>query len=117
RCRARGIARRSTRPSSTSATTQSREGRRPSQKRLAAWTAAAFDEPLAVRVVVVGELLASADPARGANPDRAVDDVDVAVRPAGMVDEPRVVAADAGVDHRAVGQLEAPDVAAPDVAA
>ena len=32
-----------------------------------------------------------------------------------MVDEARVVAADAGVDDGPVRQLEAPDVAAPDV--
>src|SRR5207248_456292 len=46
----------------------------------------------------------------------AVDDVDIAVRAARMVDEPRVVAANGGVDYRPVGQLEAPDVAALDVA-
>jgi hypothetical protein len=33
-----------------------------------------------------------------------------------MVDEARVVAADTGVDHRPVGQLEAPDVPVLDVA-
>src|SRR5207253_651018 len=57
-----------------------------------------------------------ADPARRANPDRAVDDVDVAVGAAGVVDEACVVAADARVNHRAVCELEAPDVAVADVA-
>src|SRR5438445_440810 len=50
------------------------------------------------------------------DPDRSVDDVDVAVGTAGVVDEARDVAADAGVDDGAVRQLEAPDVAASDVA-
>src|SRR5581483_8467185 len=36
-------------------------------------------------------------------------------RPAGMIDVARDVAADAGVDHRAARELEAPDVALPDV--
>src|SRR5262249_39247133 len=44
-------------------------------------------------------------------------DVDVAIRPARVVDVAGDVAAHAGVDHRAVGQLEAPDVAAANVAA
>src|SRR5205807_2116435 len=72
---------------------------------------------VAVGVVVVGELFAARDAARGADPDRAVLDLDVAVRAAGMIDEARDVAADTGVDDGAVRELEAPDVAAPDVAA
>src|SRR5205809_6028324 len=96
---------------------RSRAGKRRSQKNLAARAAAALDQPFAVGVVVVGQLLAPADKARRANPDRAVDDVDVAVGAAGVVDEARVVAADARANHRAVRELEAPDVAVADVAA
>src|SRR5882724_8891323 len=58
---------------------------------------------------------ASSGFARRANPDDALLDVDVAVRVARVVDEARHVAADAGIDRRAVRQLEAPDVPAPDV--
>ena len=42
--------------------------------------------------------------------------VDVAIRAARVVDEPREVAADAGVDDGPVGELEAPDVTALNVA-
>src|SRR4029453_14047214 len=95
-------------------TTQSRAGRR-SQERLAPRAAPALDQCLAVSVVVVGELLAPSNPPVFANPDSAVDDVDVAVGAAGVVDEACDVAADAGVNHRPVGQLEAPDVSLADV--
>src|SRR5207247_694339 len=52
-----------------------------------------------------------------ADPDGAVLDPYVAIRPARMVDEARDVAAHGRVDNGSVGQLEAPDVAALDVAA
>src|SRR5581483_12522661 len=64
-----------------------------------------------------GQLLTAPDGARGPDPNRAADDVNVAVRMAGVIDEARDVAADARVDHGAVRQLETPDVAVPDVAA
>src|SRR4029077_1509803 len=106
-------------PWCSSGTRRSHGGRRPaaeSQEMLTSGTAAALDQPFTVRVVVIGQLLALPDLPGSANPDHPVDDVDVAVRTAGMVDEPGVVAADAGVDHGPVGQLEAPDVAVLDVA-
>ena len=83
---------------------------------LALGRALALDEPFTVRVVVIGELFALPDLAIRADPDGASVDVDVTVRVAGVIDEARVVAADAGVDHRAIGELEAPDVAVLDVA-
>src|SRR4051812_12531298 len=83
---------------------------------LATGTAAALDQPFTVGVVVVGELFAFANRARRTDPDRAVVYVHVAVRFAGVVDEAGVVPADPGVDHRAIGQLEAPDVPVLDVA-
>src|SRR5437764_9481029 len=96
---------------------RTREGKPPGQLQecLASAPAPAHDETLSVGVVVIGELLAFANRARRSNPDDAVDDVDVAVRAAGMVDVSRDVAADARVDDRAVRQLEAPDVALFDV--
>src|SRR5947209_4291288 len=99
--------------------TRSREGKwlpPPSDERLTARAAPALDERVAIRVVVVRQLLAAADRARRADPDASVLDVDVAVRLAGVIDEARDVAADARIDHRAVRQLEAPDVPALDVA-
>src|SRR5204863_6534901 len=66
--------------------------------------------------VVVGELLALADGARGANPDDVADDLHVAVALARMIDEPRVVAADRGIAHPAAVDLKAPDQAALHVA-
>src|SRR5262249_48168871 len=99
-------------------TRRSRGGRKSaSQEDLTVRPAAALDEAFAVRVVVVGDLLATPDPPRRANPDHAVDDVDVGVGTAGMVDVARDGAADAGVNHGSIGQLEAPDVPACDVAA
>src|SRR4051794_17038772 len=88
-----------------------------SDQTLAPRPAAALDEALAVGVVVVGELFSLPNRARRANPDHALLDVDITVRPARMVDEPRQVAADAGVDHCAIRELEAPDVALLNVAA
>src|SRR5665213_791971 len=81
------------------------------QEALASLAAPAHDHALTVGVVVVGELLTLLDHPRGADPDDPLLDVDVAVGPAGVVDEPRVVAAHPGIDHRAVRELEAPDVA------
>src|SRR5436853_2219539 len=70
-----------------------------SQSRLAPGPAPALNRLLAIRVVVVGELLAGRNVARGADPDRLADDVAVAVRLARVVDEARQVAADVGVTH------------------
>ena len=81
-----------------------------SQQGLASRTAAALDEPFPVGVVVVSQLFAATDCFRGTYPDRAVNNVNVAVRPARVIDESCDVAADAGVDDAAVGQLETPDV-------
>src|SRR5437763_15474341 len=55
--------------------------------------AAARNRPLAVNRIIVGELFASADVAPGADPNRLVDDLEPAVRRAGVVDEPRDVCA------------------------
>jgi hypothetical protein len=79
---------------------------------LTSWMAATRDEAFPIRVVVIGELLALLDRPRGADPDDSILDLDIAVRPAGMVDVAGDVASDAGVDHRTVRHLEAPDVAA-----
>src|ERR1700733_9034350 len=90
---------------------RSRAGRRcdaGSQQVLTAGPTPAFDQTLAIGVVVIGQFLAPPDPARRPDPDRAAENVDVAVGPARMVDEPGVVAADAGVNHRPIGELEAP---------
>src|SRR3974377_269142 len=92
-------------------------GRGQSEEPLTAGLAPALDEGFPIRVVVVRQLFALSDVARRAYPDDALLDVDVTVGAARVVDEPRDVAADARVDHRAVGQLEAPDLAAFDVAA
>src|ERR1700730_11430321 len=75
-----------------------------------------MDETFAVRVVVVGQLLAFSNVARGADPDHALLDVDVAVRLAPVIDEARHVADHARIDDRPVGELEAPDMPALDVA-
>src|SRR5688572_3913183 len=66
-------------------------------------------------MVVVGELLARLDIARGADPDRAADDLRVAVRLAGMIDEARVVAVNIGIAHPSGVDREAPDLAALEV--
>src|SRR4051812_38952692 len=88
-----------------------------SEQALASGTAAAFDQPFAIGVIVVGQLFAAPDLPRGADPDDAAGDVHVAVRPAAVIDEARDIAADRGVDDGAVRQLEAPHAAAFDVAA
>src|SRR5712692_6381050 len=94
---------------------RSREGKGHSQQDLTAGPASTADQSLAFGVVVIGQLFACADGPPRAYPDRAVDDLNVAVGTAGMIDEARVVAADARVDHGAIGQLEAPDAPASDV--
>src|SRR5947207_4483407 len=58
-----------------------------SQQVLASGAAPALDQALPVGVVVISELFAPANLPRRANPDRAIDDVDVAVGTAGGVDE------------------------------
>src|SRR5581483_7836233 len=114
------------RPWSTARTRRSRADRKcvvtarrsaVSQERLAIRAAAALDQPVAVGVIVICQLFALSNAARRPDPDDAVLDLDVAVRPARMIDESGDVAADAGVDDGAVGQLEAPDVTALDVPA
>src|SRR5262249_195814 len=92
-------------------------GDRRSQQRLAARPAAALDEALAVRVVVVGQLLAFTNRSCRAYPDDAVLDVDITVRPARMIDIARVVPAYSPIAGGAVREFEAPDVTAPNVAA
>src|SRR5262249_2754117 len=74
--------------------------------------AAAWDAGVPLCVVVVGQLLALADRAGGANPDHAILDVRVAIRLARVVDVPRDVAPDGRVDDPTVFQLEAPECAA-----
>src|SRR5262249_55196634 len=90
---------------------------RRSQQRLASRPAAALDQSVSISVVVVRQLLSPPNGTRRADPDRALDDMNVAVRTAAVIDEAGNVAADARIDDRAVRQLEAPDVSAPDVAA
>src|SRR5690349_4771663 len=69
------------------------------------------DCPLSDDLVVVRQLLASLDRARGANPDRLVDHFEVAVRRARVVDEPRDVAADVGVAAPRAIHAKHPDAA------
>src|SRR5688572_25364131 len=92
------------------AVSRRREGR--SQTSRAAGAAVALDDLLAVRVVVVGQLFAGLDVPSGPDPDVLADDLAVAVRPAGVIDEARDVAADHGVAHPAAIHREAPDLAA-----
>ena len=82
-----------------------------SEPGLAAGPAPARDRLLAVGAVVVGQLFALRDVAGGADPDRLPDDLRVAVRLAGVIDEARDVAADRGITDVQAIQLEAPDVA------
>src|SRR5687767_10235112 len=83
-----------------------------SEPAFASGAAAALDDPLAVGVVVVGQLFARLDVLAGADPDVLADDLAVAVRLARMVDEAGDVAADHGVAHPAAIDREAPDLAA-----
>ncbi len=75
----------------------------------AAWTASTSDTRDAFRVVVVRQLFASVDAARRENPDRGADDVDVAIRMAGVIDVARDIAADRGVTRPALVDVEDPD--------
>src|SRR5688572_20444507 len=72
----------------------------------------ALDHPLAVCVVVVGELLACLDVPSSANPDVLADNLAVAVRLARVVDESRDVSADHRVPDPAPVDREAPDFTA-----
>src|SRR4029079_8131376 len=74
------------------------------------------DHLVALGVVVVGQLFAGLDPARRADPDRLVDDVDPAIRLAGVIDEPRDVAADVGVPAPLAIHAEHPDAALAELA-
>src|SRR3954462_10599930 len=58
---------------------------------------AARNRALADDRVVVSQLFAAPDRARRPDPDRLVDDIEVTVRPARMVDEAHDVAVDVGV--------------------
>src|SRR3954471_3563718 len=78
--------------------------------RLAAGTALALDVAVTVGRIIVGQLFALADVARGADPDRVADDLRIAVRLAGVVDVARVIAADRRVADVEAIELEAPDV-------
>src|SRR5437867_546128 len=79
------------------------------QPRLAPLSAPARNQLLAIRVVVVGKLLARVDITRRADPDRLADDVAVAVWLARVVDEARQIAIDVRVTHPAAIHREAPD--------
>src|SRR5690606_38653626 len=76
----------------------------------AAGRAPARNAGTAVRFVVVGQLLAGRDVARGADPDHVAHDLRVAVGLAVMVDEAGDVAADGCVTHPPTVEDEAPDV-------
>src|SRR5262252_2964117 len=89
---------------------------RPSDRVRAARTAAAGNRAVADDGVVVGQLFAALDRARGLDPDRLVDDLERAVRRAGVVDEPRDVAADVGVAAPRAVDLEDPGAAVGEVA-
>ena len=79
------------------------------QQPLATGPASAFDLPFSVGHVVVGQLFASPDGARRADPDDVAHDVDVAVAFARMIDEARHVAVHRGIAHPAPVDLKAPD--------
>src|SRR5262249_19692367 len=73
--------------------------------------AAARHRPVADHAVVVGQLLAPTDVASGPDPDRLVDDFEVAVRVTRVVDEPRDVAADVRVAAPDAVDAEDPEFA------
>jgi len=79
------------------------------QARCAPRPAPARNQLLAIGVVVVGELLASVDIPRRADPDRLANDVAIAVWFARVVDEARQIAADVCVTHPATIHRVAPD--------
>src|SRR4051812_2847206 len=79
------------------------------QPGLAARAAATLNGVVTHRRVVVGQLLAGLDMARGTDPDRRADHLEPAVRPAGVVDEPGDVAANCGVTAPRAVDPEYPD--------
>src|SRR3954466_12368780 len=88
-----------------------------SERTTAARPAAARNARDAVGVVVVGQLLAFADVARGANPDVTADDVDIAVGTTGVIDVARDVAAKRRIARPSIVDDEDPDALARQVAA
>src|SRR5262245_30644254 len=83
-----------------------------SQLSCAPRAAVALDHLLAIGVVVVGELFAGLDAPPGADPDVVTDDLAVAIRPAGVVDEEGDVAANVRIVKPATVHGEAPDFSA-----
>src|SRR5688572_528054 len=79
------------------------------QLRLAAGSAPARYRLIPLGVVVVGQLFAGQNVARRPNPNRLVDDVDPAVRLAGMIDEPGDVAFDIRVSAQDAAHAKHPD--------
>src|SRR5258708_17096471 len=75
----------------------------------AARAAAARNAGNAIRVVVIRQFLACVNPARGADPDRVTDDVDIAVRLTRVVDVSRDVSAASRVARPAGVDGEDPD--------
>src|SRR5262245_46417606 len=75
----------------------------------AARPASARDSRHAFRVVVVGELFASPNPPRCNDPNRAIDDVRVAVRVAGVIDVSGDVAAHGRIAGPPIVDVEDPD--------
>ena len=79
------------------------------EQTLAAFPATASDLPFPIGHVVVGQLFASPDGTRRADPDDVADDMDVAVAFARMIDEARYVAVHGGIAYPAPVDLKAPD--------
>src|SRR6202011_684890 len=77
--------------------------------------AAAGDGSLTDCRIVVSELFAFPDSSCRANPNGGVDDFEPAVRPAGMVDESRDVAADRGITAPCAVDAEYPDASVGEV--
>jgi len=80
-----------------------------SQNPTAARPAQALDAGHTFRVVVVGQLFAFSDRSCGDDPDRAADDVRIAVRPARVIDVPRDVAAERSITRPPFIDVEDPD--------
>lgn len=78
---------------------------------MASGPAAADNLLFSVSVIVVSQLFTLPDRTRRPDPDDPAGDVHVAVRPAGVIDKTRDVAADRRIDDGPIRQLEAPDVA------
>ena len=85
------------------------------QQPLTVRPAPAVDQAFAVGVVVICELFAPPYRPCRSNPDDAVLDVDIAIRLAGMIDEPCNVSADARINDCSISELEAPDMTTLDV--